>query len=225
VSQGKDMFCTNCGKEIEPKDSLCPLCGFDLTHVIALLNEPDDDCEDEVREANEIAKRALSLAAVISCAYGDSKDDVIEWLKKENLWNTVTPDEKEFLEKETTNEQNAKFTWRIEALVPLLWSINKIETLPSMESECDTEPLKEAIIWPPNSTKEYIASSKTRAEDELLDEYEKVYQAHWEIRDAQLKNVTVPKKLNPEIVYERHYGFNWVTGYMGQDWDDITTDT
>lgn len=222
------MFCTNCGKEIEPEDSLCPLCGFDLTHVLALLDQPDDDyedVEDEVRKGDEIAKRALSLAAVISCGYGDSKDSVIEWLKKEKLWDAVTPVEKEFLEKKTTKEQNAKFTWRIEALVPLLWSISKIDTMPGLKSECDTGPLKAAVIWPPNSTKEYLASSKTRAEDDLFEEHEKVYQAHWEIRDAQLNNKTVPKKLNQEVVYERHYGFNWVTGYMGQDWDDITTDT
>lgn len=222
------MFCTNCDKEIEPKDSICPQCGFDLTHVIALLNKPDDDyddAEDEVREPDEIAKRALSLAAVISCAYGDSKKDVISWLKQEDLWDYVSPSEKEFLENETTKEQNAKYTWRIEALIPLLWAINKINKMPSLKSECDTEPLKKAVIWSPNSTKEYITSSKIRSEDDLFEEYEKVYQAHWKVRDAQINNKAVPKKFNPEVVYERHYGFNWVIGYMGQSWDDITTDT
>jgi len=219
------MFCTNCGKEMEPKGSICPLCDFDLTHVIALLNEPDDDIEDEVRKPSEIAKRALSLAAVISCAYGDSKADVISWLKKEDLWDEVSLLEKEFLETETSKELNAKFTWKIESLVPLLWSIGKLEKLPSLKSECDTEPLKKAVAWPPNSTKEYISSVKMRSNDELLEEYEKVYQAHWIVRDAQLNNKAVPKKFNPEVVYERHYGFNWVTGYMRQDWDDVTTDT
>jgi hypothetical protein len=27
------------------------------------------------------------------------------------------------------------------------------------------------------------------------------------------------------VVYERHYALNWLTGYMDQDWDDISTDT
>lgn len=222
------MFCTNCGKEIEPKNSLCPLCGFDLTHVIELLNEPDDDyddIEDEIREPGEIAKRALSLAAVVSCAYGEPKADVISWLKNEDLWGSVSPSEKEYLENNTTKEQDAKFTWRIEALVALLWSINKIKKISNLKSECNTEPLKKSVIWPPNSTKEYISSSKIRSEDEIFEEYEKVYQAHWKVRDAQLNNKTIPKKFNPEVVYERHYGFNWVTGYMGQEWDDVTTDT
>lgn len=109
--------------------------------------------------------------------------------------------------------------------MPLLWSINKIDKMPDLKSECDTDLLKQAVIWPPNSTKEYITSSKIRAEDELFEEYEKVYQAHWKVRDAQLNGKPMPKTYNSEIVYERHYGFNWVTGYMGQDWDEITTDT
>lgn len=97
--------------------------------------------------------------------------------------------------------------------------------MPGLKSECDTELLKVAVVWPPSSTKDYIASSRTRQEDELFEEYEKVYQAHWTLRDIKLNNKPVSRKYNSEVVYERHYGFNWVTGYMGQDWDEVTTDT
>lgn len=221
------MFCTNCGEKIEPEGTLCPFCGFDLTHVLALLDEPDVEYEvdDELRDAGEIARRALTLAAVISCAYGDSKKDVINWLKQEALWDSVSPEEKQFMESKTGSEENARFTWRIEALIPLLWAINKIDTMPALSSQCDTEPLKKAVVWSPNSTEEYIRSSVLRPEDEILNEYEKVYQAHWTVRDARLNNKAMPKKYNPEVVYERHFGFNWLTGYMGQEWDDIATDT
>lgn len=27
------------------------------------------------------------------------------------------------------------------------------------------------------------------------------------------------------VVQERHHALNWLIGYCGQDWDDITTDT
>jgi hypothetical protein len=30
---------------------------------------------------------------------------------------------------------------------------------------------------------------------------------------------------NAGVVQERHYGLNWLIGYRGQKWDDITTDT
>lgn len=165
------------------------------------------------------------MAAIISCAYGESKEDVSDWLKKENLWNELTPFEREFLENESPTKTNEEFTWKIEALVPLLWAINKINKIPGINKQCDTEPLKSAVIWPPNSTKEYISSSELRDEEEMYNEYEKVYQAHWKVRDAKLNKKAIPKKYDPEVVYERHYGFNWVIGYMGQTWDDITTDT
>jgi hypothetical protein len=28
-----------------------------------------------------------------------------------------------------------------------------------------------------------------------------------------------------EIVQERHYAINWITGYGGLPWDEVTTDT
>lgn len=222
------MFCINCGKETEPIDSRCTHCGFDLAAVMALLDEPDDDMEevdDELRSAEEIAKRALTLSAVVSCAYGASKPAVIDWLKKEDLWQEVTPSEQEFLESETSDQVRRNFTWKIEALAPLLWAIGKLDSMPSVGEQCDTEPIKKAVVWPPGSTAAFIHSAELRDEEEIGREYEKVYDAHWKARDAKLNNRPVPRKIDPGAVYERHYGFNWLRGYMSQPWDEITTDT
>ena len=187
--------------------------------------DDDDDIADVKRSAQDIAKRAIVLSAMVSCGYGDDKNTVSQWLKKEKLWKNVTPMEREFLARESTEKDIKEFSWKIEALVPLLWVINKIEKLSGINKQCDTEPLKEAVIWSPNSTKEYISSAVLRDEDEISNEYEKVYDAHWTVRDAQINNKPVPKKYDAEVIQERHYGFNWATGYMGQDWDDISTDT
>ena len=223
------MFCINCGKETEPVDAKCTHCGFDLAEVIALLNEPDEELEaldDEIRSAQEIAKRALALAAVVSCAYGASKPAVVEWLKREDLWEEVTPLERAFLGSEASDEKTrCSLTWKIEALVPLLWVIGRIDTMPGITGQCDTEPLKQAVVWPPHSTEAYILSAGLRDEEDIGREYEKVYQAHWKVRDARLNGKRVPRKFDPEVIYERHYGFNWVMGYMKQPWDEITTDT
>lgn len=220
------MFCTNCGEETQPEHSLCTHCGFDLSAVIALLDEPDDDyVDDETRSAEEIARRALTLAAVISCAYGEDRVHISDWLKNENLWQEVTSQEREFLTSKTSAEVASRFSWKIEALVPLLWVMGKIDIMPGIDKQCDTESLKQAVIWPPNLTQAYISSACLRDEETIYDEYEKVYQAHWAVRDAEINNKPVPEGIDPEVIYERHYGFNWLTGYMGQSWDDITTDT
>lgn len=221
------MFCTNCGKETRPEGSACTHCGFDLAHVIALLESDDtvDDVGSKIRLADEIARRALTLAAVTSCTAGQSKAVVIEWLKKEKLWRETTPLERRFLLERTSSKSRIRMSWKIEALVPLLWATNRIKTMPRLNERCDDEALKKAVVGPPQPTREYIASCSLREEEEIRREYERVYEAHWQVRNAQLKGRSHSKRFDSEVVYERHYGFNWLTGYMGQPWDEITTDT
>lgn len=222
------MFCTNCGRETRPRKATCTHCGFDLASVIALLGEPEDaaaETDGETRTAREVAQRALALAAVISCAYGAKKPAVMQWLKKEKLWTEATPAERKFLLQATSAKAKIAFTWKIEALVPLLWAMNRIDKMPGIARQCDPESLKHAVVWPPHPTREYVSSCALRSEDEISMEYEKVYRAHWRVRDAQARGKPVPRTLDAEVVQERHHGFNWLTGYMGQSWDDITTDT
>jgi hypothetical protein len=221
------MLCTNCGGQTGPKGSICTRCGFDLKHVIALMNEPDDEPEESggTRNAEAIAKRALALAAVISCAYGEPKPAVTKWLKKEKLWKETTPAERAFLLKGMSPKAKIAFTWKLEALAPLLWAIGKIGKMPGLGRQCDVDALMRAVIRPPGATREYISSASLRAGERISEAYEKVYRAHWKVRDAQVAGKPAPKGLDPEVVQERHYGFNWLTGYMGQPWDDITTDT
>lgn len=217
------MFCTNCGEEIQGRNNTCPHCGFDLSHIIALLDEPDEvEKEDELRSEEEIAKRTIILSAVISCSYGKAKSDVVEWLKKERLWGFVTPLEKKFLTNKLSGDE---YQWKTDALVPMLWAIKKINSIPKLNKRLDIETIGEIVPLVTQSTEKYISLSIMRNESEIHEEYEKVYQAHWEVRDAQLNNTSIPEEYNPDVIYERHYGFNWLTGYMNQAWDDVTTDT
>ncbi len=184
-----------------------------------------EEIQDTPRTAKEIAKRSIIISSVVSCAYGDSKEDNIRWLKQEDLWDDVSPEELAFLTSKTDKKTSNKFTWRIEALVPLLWAIQKIPSPQTLTGQCDMETMKSAIVWPPAPTKTFIESSSLRSEIEISEEYEKVYNAHWSVRDAQINNKAIPDNLDPEVIYERHYAFNWIIGYMGQEWDDISTDT
>lgn len=85
--------------------------------------------------------------------------------------------------------------------------------------------MKKVVVLPPAPTAEFISSAELRDQREIDEEHENVYQAHWTVRDAKINNTEIPENLDPEVIYERHYAFNWVAGYMGQSWDDIATDT
>lgn len=59
---------------------------------------------------------------------------------------------------------------------------------------------------------------------EILDQADYYYRLHWAVIELRL-NGRSSGKANEEIIDERHKALNWLIRYMGQNWDDITTDT
>lgn len=204
--------------------------------------DSQDHQPDQIRAAAEVARRCVILHGVLAAGHNESRDAIVAWLRREGLWDEVSPKESDFLLSDSsTNQQRVRATWRAEALFPLLWSLGHIPDLPSPEQICDV-PLMQSVMPPLlGSVSTFISSAKLRSESEIQDANEKIYQIHWRVRDAWLQNVpqregqlprmpTAPREPAPEVyntgvVEERHYALNWLIGYCGQDWDDITTDT
>jgi hypothetical protein len=188
--------------------------------------EDDEYPDDIIRSAEAIARRAIVLSQVVAVAHGDAREAALAWLKREGLLSDLSPREQDFL---STNEPSRSdvigFTWGVERLVPLMWSIQKIGEMPPLTAQCDTDSLCAAMVWPPNSTAGFISSAQLRDEAEIRDEYEKIYDAHWRVRDARIHERPIPDCLDAGAIFERHWGFNWLTGYCGQEWDQISTDT
>jgi hypothetical protein len=131
-----------------------------------------------------------------------------------------------FLEsKGPTRQQTTNATWRAEALLPLLWALGRIKSLTPATSICDLQLVQSVLPTLFTSTSEFISRATLRSEDDISEAHEAVYQAHWSVRDAQIKKRPVPNGYHAGVIQERHHALNWLIGYCGQDWDDITTDT
>jgi Domain of unknown function (DUF4272) len=188
-------------------------------------DSPSEELEDVPRGAEEIARRTLILSAVIACAYGADKRATVDWFTSQKLWTDVSPEEKAFLTGEPTSQAQIDMTWRIEALVPLLWALRKIDAMPSLAQQFDTTEAVKTLVFPPASIAVFVAAAALRSEAEIKSEYEKVYDAHWRVRDAQLSGKAPPLDVNAGVVRERHHAFNWIIGYGNQTWDEVATDT
>lgn len=190
------------------------------------IDETEEFEEDELRSASEIAKRAIIVANLVTVAYDEKPvNEVIDWLKKENLYDELSPYEQKFLDNSKDEQLGINISWRSEALVILLWSIGNIKDIPPMTEVVENSLFKDKVIFAPAPTSEYINSSTLRDEDEIFEKYDEVHSAHWSVVDARINDKPPPNNLNSGIVYERHFGFNYVVGYMGLPWDEITTDT
>lgn len=181
--------------------------------------------EFEIRSPQNIAKRILILTYLCYISnVEEDKFEIIEFLKKENLWASVTDDEKKlFLKEKLTEKERIKLSWRSEGIWLLLFTINKIEKLELPQQEIEMDSIFNEIPDFMTGTKEFIQSALIRPASEILDLWDLIYRIHWAIRNVELNNLT-PLDLDPSIVFERHHAINWVTN-SSLNWDDITTDT
>jgi len=185
--------------------------------------ETDDD---EFRTPLACAQRCIILYGIVSASRGEDRGKIISWLKNEKLWEYVSNEEMVFLESNTPSEQQiTNATWRVEALHLLLWALNKVDFAKNLSETCDVEIVKSVCNFYLTNTKNFLESPRLRDESEIYDLNELIYNSHWEVRDAQINNKAIPDDLDSSVVEEKHYAINWLMGYCGQEWDEISTDT
>lgn len=183
---------------------------------------------DEVRSAEEVARRALALNAVVVLGLGVEREKVLGWLSDNGIWNELSPREHGFVDTVTpTRRQIVDAAWQCERLIVLLWALGLLAEIPPAHEQCDTGCLLN--VMPPTADIEVgalIRDARLRGDDELFAYQEACLDLHWHARDAKI-NGTVPRKpVDIGIVQERHHAINWICGYDGgAEWDEVTTDT
>lgn len=95
------------------------------------MNDAESGVDDEIRPAQEVARRALALFAVVGTALGVPRDEVISWLRTEGLWGALTPHEVAYLElPNPPRKAHVNFGWQTERLMVLLWALGEVQELP-----------------------------------------------------------------------------------------------
>jgi hypothetical protein len=181
---------------------------------------------DRSRAASEVAGRAVVLYAVVAVAFGAERDEIIDWLQVNGLEDAVSPDERAFLTATDPSERAViNFSWHSERLIVLLWALG-LSDMPPADEQCDSAAAESSL--PPDaeiSVAEFLMASRLRPEPELEAMMEDIYQLHWKARDAKLNGQPSPPGADLGIIQERHHAINWIMGYEGLDWDEVTTDT
>jgi hypothetical protein len=129
---------------------------------------PEPDVE---RTAQQIATRALALFAVVGLGLDANREEVAIWLSDEGLDEALTPMEKRLFASEApTRKQLSNASWQSEALLVLLWTLEKIDYLPPANVQCDTSVLQR--LMPPYadiSVKDFIRLATRRSVEALTE--------------------------------------------------------
>jgi len=191
-----------------------------------------EDIEEEIiiRTPTEVAERVLGVIASVGKVYFSEKNQI--WIEENNIEQYLSPEEAEFINNpEPNDDDRVNFSWKIEALVPLLWSLKGLDEIPAFNEQFNIWS-DELVLKAIRNTRDFLADAELK-DDEILTQMESfLYHQHWRVRDRDMGfNIDQPSEddidineLNSGIVYERRYGMSWVVGY-GETWDDVPTDT
>ncbi len=182
------------------------------------------------RSAEEVACRILALLGVVGLAH--QREQATPWVVKNGIEKYFSTDESEFFSNQNPDEhQVIQFSWRAEAIVPMLWALQGLREMPALTEQFDIfeNALVRAALENPVA---FVQGATLRPSEELEEMEGHLYHQHWRVRDRDLGfNNDRPEPDDPPIelldtgiVTERRYGMSWVVG-DGDTWDDVPLDT
>jgi hypothetical protein len=154
----------------------------------------------------------------------------INWLKKENLWQHVSPNEVLYLESShTEQEQINELSWQLEAAYILAWALGLVKENPSPDIPVTDEQMEEMFnIIPPigENLQEFLNGLNYRKTEEVFDEniFYELTTAHF--RDLYFNQKEDATNINKNSAFQRHKALNWLRRFMDiTEWDETDMST
>ncbi|MCM1064366.1 MAG: DUF4272 domain-containing protein [Eubacterium sp.] len=200
------------------------------------LLEPDESVT--LKSTEEIAKRCLGSMMCIQLAcsirngenYGEALAFVTQQLDQWHIsTDDLLPKEKVLIyNRHTTPDSTDELItqniidiiWTYETYWSLAWALDLVsdKELKNASKLCNTE---KAMIL---SGLIADSSVKPRSVGKILDMLDLFYCYHWACVEKRLRPATAIGNLNPEVVYERRRGLEWLISEE-KDWNQISLDT
>lgn len=194
----------------------------------------EEEAEVTPRTADEIAERAIACLLVIQVACdmnsgGDaeeSRDVITDILERFGVEDKLTEKEKAILEGEPSKQDVVNMVWKYEAYWTLLWALGIVKELEYPDSICDCDFAVKAVSKH-KSFDEFMKTVHLRSMSEILDQTDLILRYNWACVDERIKGREAPVGLHSGVVFERHWGLNWLTGKgtENDEWDSVSTDT
>lgn len=178
---------------------------------------PELEATLSLRPSTEIIGRALVLSAVVSCSFGYSTEDALDWLHLHSLWHMLESDEQDFiaLQEEPKIQQR-----KVECLYAFAWILGKIPVIdwagyPPDDLVHVYPDLKEL-----ENPERFKSSVKLRTLREVMAELDVAYCLHWGTVQTWLMG---EYRRLPGLIDERRRALEWSLSDLS--WNEISLDT
>lgn len=199
------------------------------SHQLPVYPNPNSmftDAEQSVsiRTKNEVVERALALCYLGLKSEGLEQQHLDEMDERYQISGTLTPVEKAYATATLpTEQQKINANWGYESLHVMLWALSFVDSLSYPDKACDVAA--DVRIIHELTKEQFIKKARLRSKAEILGQADLILRIDWACVNARVNEEAVPGNLDNDIVTERHKSLNWLINYLGQNWDDVTTDT
>ena len=192
----------------------------------------EDEMKNNFRSLDDICKRAISciISVQLSCDinngfdYQQSKKFCLNLLHVYNVQDCLIPKEKRIFDGKYSHQDILDITWSYECYWSLVWALGLIDNNEFIPNKiCDCRKAVELVSKSINY-EDFKNKCKLRDLDEILDALDLHYRYHWACVEKRINPDTYIADLNPEVVYERRRGLEWLFSNQ-DDWYDISLDT
>jgi len=195
--------------------------GVAINATLPVIERED---ETTLRTRDAVVERAIALMIVAVKGEGLEQEVVDKIRTQFGADAFFSPKEKTFvLQTAPSKSDRVQFSWRYECIGVMHWALGYVAELRKPDAVVDAGEMVK--ILEERGANGYRAGAKLRSTAAILDEADLIYRYDWACVDARYNKRPAPKGIDCGIVVERHHALNWLIGYMGQAWDDVSTDT
>lgn len=193
---------------------------------------PEEKCELATKE--EILHRLACVTAAAACAdtccnTPNSAAEDIEYVRntmeqRYGINEYLSDREKRYIADPLGHSQyHSTYSWRYECCWVMMWALGLVEwNMPT--SPCDAHIIIQTVLRSDFDT--LLEKSQMRSKEEILDKLELIFRFNWACTNARVHRQRLQANINPEVVWEWHYAFNWIARVGGiTDWDKVQPNT
>ena len=164
--------------------------------------------------------------SVAFCASNSAEaDKIADWLKKEDLWQAASENEKFFFrEPENSDEENAKLSFQFEGAYMLAWVLGIVEVYPDPSSECDLELVSDFFANVPP----VLAETDDFFEDLAFERITAIHDEYlfYKMSALYFKHIKKTDKENTSNVHsaaaqQRYLVLEWLLNPDNVEWDEL----
>lgn len=186
----------------------------------------------ELKNKDVIIKKSIASLIMIQLGCDICNDKKIDdntinnikyLLNNYDVMNFLNEKEKKLLTGSYTKQDALDVVWEYETVSSIFWALGLSNDLDDPSKVCDFKGLMNTLCSS-KSYEDFEKKCNLKSKEEILNMQDLYFRYDWAIQESKINKDASSSNLNPEVVYERRKGLDWILSNE-MDWNSLNMDT